>query len=142
MKYNFSFTQRSMRVCLAAILSLMMVVSSFAQSSKQTPRTQLDVTMSFAPLVKQTSSAVVNVYAERMVRATSPFAGDPFFEQFFGRQSPNRSNKQSALGSGVIIDKTGIVITTGSILDPRNYIKEVFIDGASVYDTKKDRRRF
>ncbi len=35
-----------------------------------------------------------------------------------------------------------IVITTGSIIDPRNYVKQVFIDGASVYDTAKDRRRF
>ena len=35
-----------------------------------------------------------------------------------------------------------IVISTGSILDPRNYVKQVFIDGKSVYDTSKDRRRF
>lgn len=35
-----------------------------------------------------------------------------------------------------------IVISTGSIIDPRNYVKQVFIDGKSVYDIKKDRRRF
>jgi imidazolonepropionase-like amidohydrolase len=35
-----------------------------------------------------------------------------------------------------------IVITTGSILDPRNYVTQVFIDGRSVYDTQVDRRRF
>ena len=35
-----------------------------------------------------------------------------------------------------------ILITTGSIVDPRNHVKQVFIDGASVYDTSKDRRRF
>ncbi len=35
-----------------------------------------------------------------------------------------------------------IVITTGSIIDPRNYVKQVFIDGRSVYDIKTDRRRF
>jgi imidazolonepropionase-like amidohydrolase len=35
-----------------------------------------------------------------------------------------------------------IVITTGSIIDPRNYVKQVFIDGKSVYDTTIDRRRF
>ncbi len=35
-----------------------------------------------------------------------------------------------------------IVITTGSIIDPRNYVKQVFIDGVSVYDISKDRRRF
>jgi imidazolonepropionase-like amidohydrolase len=35
-----------------------------------------------------------------------------------------------------------IVITTGSIIDPRNYVEQVFINGSSVYDIKKDRRRF
>lgn len=35
-----------------------------------------------------------------------------------------------------------IVITTGSIIDPRNHVVEVLIDGVSVYDTKKDRRRY
>jgi imidazolonepropionase-like amidohydrolase len=35
-----------------------------------------------------------------------------------------------------------IVITTGSIIDPRCYVEQVFIDGKSVYDIKKDRRRF
>lgn len=35
-----------------------------------------------------------------------------------------------------------IVITTGSIIDPRNYVQQVFIDGRSVYDIRVDRRRF
>lgn len=35
-----------------------------------------------------------------------------------------------------------ILITTGSIVDPRNYVKQVFIDGKSVYDIAVDRRRF
>ncbi len=35
-----------------------------------------------------------------------------------------------------------ILITTGSIVDPRNYVKQVFIDGTSVYDIAQDRRRF
>jgi imidazolonepropionase-like amidohydrolase len=35
-----------------------------------------------------------------------------------------------------------IVISTGSIIDPRNYVEQVFINGSSVYDIKIDRRRF
>lgn len=46
------------------------------------------------------------------------------------------------VGSLEVGKDADIVITTGSILDPRNYVTEVFIDGSSVYDTKKDRRRF
>jgi len=35
-----------------------------------------------------------------------------------------------------------VVILTGSIIDPRNYVEQVFINGKSVYDIKQDRRRF
>ncbi|MEM9827525.1 MAG: amidohydrolase family protein [Planctomycetota bacterium] len=35
-----------------------------------------------------------------------------------------------------------IVISTGSLIDPRQYVKQVLIDGVSVYDIRKDRRRF
>lgn len=46
------------------------------------------------------------------------------------------------VGSLEVGKDADIVITTGSILDPRNYVTQVFIDGRSVYDTKVDRRRF
>ncbi len=46
------------------------------------------------------------------------------------------------VGSLEVGKDADIVVTTGSILDPRNYVTQVFIDGRSVYDTKKDRRRF
>ncbi len=46
------------------------------------------------------------------------------------------------VGSLEVGKDADIVITTGSIIDPRNYVTEVFIDGTSVYDIRKDRRRF
>ncbi|MEL7496879.1 MAG: amidohydrolase family protein [Planctomycetota bacterium] len=46
------------------------------------------------------------------------------------------------VGSLEVGKDADIVITTGSIIDPRNYVKQTFIDGRSVYDTSKDRRRF
>ncbi len=45
------------------------------------------------------------------------------------------------VGSLEVGKDADIVITTGSIIDPRNYVKQVFIDGASVYDIRTDRRR-
>ncbi|MEQ8764250.1 MAG: amidohydrolase family protein [Planctomycetota bacterium] len=46
------------------------------------------------------------------------------------------------VGSLEVGKDADIVITTGSILDPRNYVKQVFVDGLSVYDIEVDRRRF
>lgn len=46
------------------------------------------------------------------------------------------------VGSLEVGKDADIVITTGSIIDPRNYVKQTFIDGRSVYDIRHDRRRF
>ena len=49
------------------------------------PESREDIQMSFAPLVRRASPAVVNVYSERLVRqSASPFSNDPFFQRFFG----------------------------------------------------------
>ncbi len=103
--------------------------ASNAQSLKKNPPSQAEMQLSFAPLVKQTANAVVNVYAERMVRQRSPFAGDPFFEQFFGQKFSNRTEKQSSLGSGVVIDSSGIVITNHHVIQSADDIKVAFSDG-------------
>ena len=86
--------------------------------------------MSFAPLVKQTAPAVVNVYADRLVqRRSSPFAGDPFFEQFFGQRFPGRTERQSSLGSGVIIESRGIVITNNHVIENADDVRVALADG-------------
>lgn len=46
------------------------------------------------------------------------------------------------VGSLEVGKDADIVVTTGSIIDPRNYVTQVFIDGESVYDIRTDRRRF
>lgn len=93
------------------------------------PQHQTEMQLSFAPLVKQTANAVVNVYAEKTVQNRSPFADDPFFEQFFGQQMPNRSEKQSSLGSGVIVGKNGIVVTNNHVIEGADDIKIALADG-------------
>ncbi|WP_375672526.1 trypsin-like peptidase domain-containing protein, partial [Bartonella sp. AA16SXTY] len=88
------------------------------------PQTQKEITLSFAPLVKKTIPSVVNIYAARQIRARSPFEGDPFFEQFFSRFQNNLPvRKQSSLGSGVIVDKRGLVVTNYHVIKDANEIK-------------------
>ncbi len=93
------------------------------------PQNRAVLQNSFAPLVKRAAPAVVNVYAERMVRQQSPFAGDPFFERFFGQLDRGRSRKQSSLGSGVIVDPSGIIVTNNHVIDGADEIKIASADG-------------
>ena len=113
-----------------------------AETQKTVPQSHVEMQLSFAPLVKQTANAVVNVYAEKTVESRSLFSGDPFFEQFFGQQMPNRSEKQSSLGSGVIVGKNGIVVTNNHVIEGADDIKVALADGrefASKIMLKDDR---
>ncbi len=116
-----------------AVSALALVVALPAQVWAQelrVPQSATEMQMSFAPLVKETHGAVVNVYAERLVqRRVSPFAGDPFFEQFFGQRMPNRTEKQSSLGSGVIVGANGMVVTNNHVIDGADDIRVALSDG-------------
>ncbi|MCZ2204350.1 DegQ family serine endoprotease [Bartonella sp. A5(2022)] len=102
---------------------------SFHHANAQVPETQSEITLSFAPLVKKAVSSVVNIYAARQIKVRSPFEGDPFFEQFFSRYQNNRLHRQSSLGSGVIVDERGLIVTNYHVIKDADEIKIALSDG-------------
>jgi Do/DeqQ family serine protease len=126
--------QKSFR--FAAILSsvTLLATAAFAQSSITVPRvpqSRTEISLSFAPLVKKAAPAVVNVYAQRVVRqARNPLLDDPFFRQFFGDRfgMGNRERVQRSLGSGVIVDPSGVIVTNFHVIENADQIKVALSD--------------
>ena len=94
--------------------------------------------------VEKSRNAVVNVFTETAVetpfRGRSPFAGDPFFEDFFsdffrGPRSAPRSTERRSLGSGVIIDKDGTIVTNEHVIVHASKIR-VLLDDNREYDAE------
>ena len=87
------------------------------------------VRLSFAPVVKTAAPAVVNVYVshvEKMPR--NPLFDDPIFQRFFGRGGGEDERVQKALGSGVIIDPSGLVVTNFHVVENATEVKVALAD--------------
>ncbi len=97
------------------------------------PNSNGEMQLSFAPIVKQVAPAVVNVYATTITQASpSPFAADPFFQRFFGGNSPlfqSRPRTSQSLGSGVIIDKSGLILTNSHVVHGATDVHVTLSDG-------------
>ncbi len=115
-------------VCLFVFVGTQIPATS---AKSKLPVSDTQIKLSFAPLVKRITPAVVNVYATQKITQRSPFEGDPFFERFFGRGGFGRPRKrsQNSLGSGVIVDESGIVITNHHVIKNADKVKVVLSDG-------------
>ncbi|MBX9457222.1 MAG: DegQ family serine endoprotease [Rhizobium sp.] len=116
-----------LRLALVCLATLITVSPARAETIRQVPDTAAEMQLSFAPLVKKTANAVVNVYADK--RVTPFYSRDPFFEEFFGQQMPNRSQKQSSLGSGVIVSSDGLIVTNNHVIANADGIRVALSDG-------------
>jgi Do/DeqQ family serine protease len=118
---------RHLQAALAA--ALLLVVPATAQTVQ--PRSDMDLRATYAPVVERAAPAVVNIYTKRVVsqRMRSVW-DDPFFRDFFGDvpSGPSRQRVQSSLGSGVIVDASGIVVTNNHVIENAGEIKVVLAD--------------
>jgi serine protease DegS len=85
-------------------------------------------TGSFALAVKRASPAVVNISTQRLI--TEQFQPSSVFDQMFGDLQPfYRHRVERALGSGVIIDSAGHIITNNHVIANADTINVELADG-------------
>jgi len=95
---------------------------------------------SFADVVSRVTPAVVTIHSQMRVRQPQqfPFMDDPFFRRFFGERGPSQQpgeRQRMGLGSGVIIDANGYVLTNHHVIDGAEQIKVDLTDNRS-FDAK------
>jgi Do/DeqQ family serine protease len=114
-----------LRVCAAllaaAVSALTPLLQSASAQERRVPSGPAEVQLSFAPVVRRVAPAVVNVYAARVIENRNPFMNDPFFRQFFG--AVPREQVQRSLGSGVIVDPSGLVVTNNHVIEGASAVK-------------------
>ena len=105
---------------------------SLAQSTPSPTQAVATPTGSFAKLAEAVKPAVINVSTvTKGSGGRTPleeFYGDDFFKRFFG-EAPEKMPRRG-LGSGVIIDPSGIALTNAHVVDGATTIEVVSVDGA------------
>jgi serine protease Do len=92
------------------------------------PNTTPVAVASYADVVAKVAPAVVTIHSSVRVRQPQqfPFMNDPFFRQFFGERGPAQppaEQRREGLGSGVIVDPNGYIITNHHVIDGADQIK-------------------
>ena len=112
---------------LIALLALAGAGGAEAQQPQRVaPTERSQIVYSYAPIVKRVTPAVVNVYAQRTEQrqARNPLFDDPFFRQFFGQQPQTARS----LGSGVIVDAGGLVVTNNHVIEGMTEVRVALPD--------------
>ncbi len=89
--------------------------------------------ISYAAAVDAAAPAVVNIYTTKVVvqQQRNPLLNDPFFRRFFGDrpQSAPRQRLENSLGSGVIVNEQGYVLTNNHVIQGADEIEVLLNDG-------------
>jgi Do/DeqQ family serine protease len=120
---NFRISRMKLtRFAAALLVSALLATPALAQD-RRVPSSPAELRLSYAPIVQHVQPAVVNVYAAKMVQNHNPFLDDPIFRRFFGVPGGQQEQMQRSLGSGVMVDPSGLVVTNVHVIEGADQVK-------------------
>lgn len=122
--------RQSLRISLGMrYIVLIFAMLAAPLAAQQVPQSAEQMQLSFVPLVKQATPAVVNIYAKIIAQPRrTPLQSDPFFERFFRDPSSGKPQVQNSLGSGVILSEDGYVVSNYHVVGTATDIRVVLND--------------
>src|SRR6478735_6889098 len=111
---------------LAAAIIVFFVTFSAGSAGAQdcrVPASAAELRLSYAPIVQRVQPAVVNVYAAKTVQNRNPLLDDPIFRRFFGVPGQQPEQMQRSLGSGVMVDASGLGVTNSHVIEGADQVK-------------------
>ncbi len=88
---------------------------------------------SYNDAVRKAVPAVVNIFTSKEVKQPRhPFLNDPLFRQFFGERAPDQGQRATGLGSGVVVNERGYVLTNHHVVEAADEIEVALADGKKV----------
>src|SRR5215212_2108941 len=109
----------------AAFIAVLATLSAGGASAqdRRVPSSAAELRLSYAPIVQRVQPAVVNVYAAKTVQNRNPLLDDPVFRRFFGVPGQQPEQMQRSLGSGVMVDPSGLVVTNNHVIEGADEVK-------------------
>ncbi|MEM7728161.1 MAG: trypsin-like peptidase domain-containing protein, partial [Pseudomonadota bacterium] len=98
-----------------------------APQVRQVPTSQMEVQLSYAPVVAETAPAVVNIFTSRTVQRRQT-TGSDFFDRMFGMGRAPQERVENSLGSGVIVRADGVVVTNAHVIRGADELRVVLND--------------
>ena len=124
-----------MRSILSLIFALALIGLSGATVNAALPGALPDGSLlpSLAPMLDETSPAVVNIATYTTVQVRNPLLEDPFFRRFFNVPDNRRYRRTQSAGSGVVVDAAaGYIVTNNHVVERADEITITFSDGRSL----------
>jgi Do/DeqQ family serine protease len=114
-----------LRPLVALAFTLLLIppgLSAAGAQERRVPTSLNEVRLSYAPVVQRAAPTVVNVYAAKTVAVQNPLLDDPIFRRFFGAPGGEQQTQRS-LGSGVLVDPSGLVVTNNHVIEGADEMK-------------------
>ena len=127
---------RLLLTALASLLAMVMPVLGLSMPLLAAPAPAAAAAHGFvAEAVARVAPAVVRIDTERrvMVAGVDPAFEDPFLRDLFGDLPGSR--RESGQGSGVIIDREGLVLTNAHVVDRADRVQVTLADGRQLDGT-------